>query len=100
MRVKSGIQINLDLPTAQHSAWPKVDLETASSQREGQVHKLFICSNVHCICKRYIGTISLRVKGIFFLTQQQFKSIFIKWALSQGQTILQYKQVSQCNTPH
>ena len=100
MGVKSGIQISLDLPTVQHSAWPKVDLETAGGQREGQAHKLLVCSNVHSICKGYIGTISMRVKGIFFLTQQQLKGIIIKWALSQGHTILQYKQVSQCNTPH
>ena len=66
MGVKSEIQMNLYVPIAQRSAWPKVDLKTASGQREGQVHKLLVCSNVHFICKGYIGIVSMRIKGILF----------------------------------
>lgn len=66
MRVKSGIQRNFHIPVAQHGAWPKVDLRTASGQREGHVHKLLVCSHVRCICKGYIGIVSMRIKGILF----------------------------------
>lgn len=91
-RGKPRIQMNLPLPIALHSAWPRVDLSTAMDR----VMNFSSALNTHFICKAYIRILSVKNKTQFLHIKNETSGVELSKRLYH--IVFESKSFGLCHT--